>query len=1086
MRHLPILPILFALLAITACTDDLGLTGPGAVTRDIRFNATVGDQWGKASRAGEIATPIAPGFEKVTAYQRFEMKSTTSDRPLYLHSETTDWDSPATPDTLPSRSNVITNPINLPSKIAVSAYHYTGDWTAASPTADPNFVKWHPANGTNGSYTFSPSLYWPSEGKMRFLAYGPADAPEIERWPTTWGHGPMLIANVHPTDISKHRDIVIAYTPERECTGSDLPVNLHFKHIMTGIRFKIADDMVSCRIKRIVFKNAIRKGRFFFNHIYDAPLLADPAGASSPTSQIGGMGVGWYAEGDGNRGDVEQTLDYDTSTAVDPTINPDSKTFMMIPQVIGDAEGKNPKIEVQIYLVQNIGGQDTEELIYGYIQNQTWSPGKIVTYTVSYRNWGGSMRISEPEIFSHKGGSATLSMRNYIYAGTDNKEKRPVKWKATYCPSGTSTYSDVPPEWLEINYNNTVINSTNERHFEGVGSIEEENFKVTVAPTPVSRTYDLDKILYETPGQPKNNPLNLACHSDSLNDFTLYPWNVDHSLSGSANCYICDRPGYYMFPLVYGNSIKEGGGENYDSFRDPSLPAGSTLIEENGVIHQIINHEGKPITSPYINKVVDMSDLSKFHGEVVWEDRPSLVNDIEIVPNAYGTGKHGVRFCVVRDPEYTNGWWLDGASIDRVQQGNAVIAIKDYRAYDNLEDAGYEEVPAVWSWHIWVTPILNYERHTVRIHNHLNRRFDMLPVNIGWVSYNPIEFYDPRSCKIRFTGTFEGQDEVGNPKTHTIEREITIEQRRCFHYWHGHSTFYQWGRKDPFQGGRYMQAEGSTIRGTNVFWWSRDCSYCDGVWDEYISMHKDQNPPTKLFPVGLEGLTQRIRFPNSWDSTEDIFDPGSTLPKGLDKVPFNLWDAENRTGYLPPTGSLPVVEIHAKKTVYDPSPRGFKVPPISAFTGFTKTGNNVITADGTADEFQAWNGNVEEYTYTYDDTRYYDGGSKVTLTSHVAVLFTDRTKRNVITIPMQGYRDWRRYPSVMGGDESSALYQLGTDAYLWTSQCYTQDRSYYASFMYGRTGAGHKGEIFPLNYYWHLDGFNVRPCTEVYYPVPVQ
>ena len=52
---------------------------------------------------------------------------------------------------------------------------------------------------------------------------------------------------------------------------------------------------------------------------------------------------------------------------------------------------------------------------------------------------------------------------------------------------------------------------------------------------------------------------------------------------------------------------------------------------------------------------------------------------------------------------------------------------------------------------------------------------------------------------------------------------------------------------------------------------------------------------------------------------------------------FNLWDADNTdVSSNRSNNDGPTI-----KTVYDPSPAGFKVPATNAFTGFTTTGGNV-------------------------------------------------------------------------------------------------------------------------------------------------
>ena len=56
----------------------------------------------------------------------------------------------------------------------------------------------------------------------------------------------------------------------------------------------------------------------------------------------------------------------------------------------------------------------------------------------------------------------------------------------------------------------------------------------------------------------------------------------------------------------------------------------------------------------------------------------------------------------------------------------------------------------------------------------------------------------------------------------------------------------------------------------------------------------------------------------------------------MDGMYYNLWSADNEVNGI---NTNQVV-----KTVYDPSPAGFCMPPSGAFTGFTTSGNNTLTS----------------------------------------------------------------------------------------------------------------------------------------------
>ena len=62
----------------------------------------------------------------------------------------------------------------------------------------------------------------------------------------------------------------------------------------------------------------------------------------------------------------------------------------------------------------------------------------------------------------------------------------------------------------------------------------------------------------------------------------------------------------------------------------------------------------------------------------------------------------------------------------------------------------------------------------------------------------------------------------------------------------------------------------------------------------------------------------------------------------MDNLYYNLWDANcNETG----SGGITTARFEpVTKSVYDPCPPGFCLPPNGAFTGFTRSGNNSNTS----------------------------------------------------------------------------------------------------------------------------------------------
>lgn len=193
----------------------------------------------------------------------------------------------------------------------------------------------------------------------------------------------------------------------------------------------------------------------------------------------------------------------------------------------------------------------------------------------------------------------------------------------------------------------------------------------------------------------------------------------------------------------------------------------------------------------------------------------------------------------------------------------------------------------VWSWHLWFAPqdVLN----TTPVTNFQNRTYNFTNEMLGWkyTSWNGTTYSSPRSVKVKVEQTIgqAGGKLVGY---------ITITQNNGS-VRQGYSTLYQFGRKDAFPGTDTTPDGSFTQNGGN------NMSIQNGI----------QHP--EIF----------YSWGESWSNNP---------PSGYSY--YNLWSMENTTtGYN---------DNAVVKTIYDPSPAGFKMPASNAFTGFTTTGNYSI------------------------------------------------------------------------------------------------------------------------------------------------
>lgn len=208
--------------------------------------------------------------------------------------------------------------------------------------------------------------------------------------------------------------------------------------------------------------------------------------------------------------------------------------------------------------------------------------------------------------------------------------------------------------------------------------------------------------------------------------------------------------------------------------------------------------------------------------------------------------------------------------------------IRQGNAVIALKDAGDN---VLWSWHIWVTD--EDISQTIEITNFQNYKYKFMPVNLGWCD-SCTTTYGERSCKIKFTAEKQS-------------KEITVKQVREAIFIGDNYTYYQWGRKDPISPARNFLFDNEVK-----------------TWYDQNGTPSTRNFPNEHFPKGAECIKNYILKPNvrhdGWG----------------DRTYANLWSANNSTYTV---NDDPVV-----KTVYDPSPVGFQLPPSNAFSGFTING----------------------------------------------------------------------------------------------------------------------------------------------------
>lgn len=982
--HISILFGSVALLSLIGCNaDDFGMPSQKA-TADIRFTTSLHDGGTTDTRGRSLDFPDYEGV--------LPMSVSNSTDSMYLHSEVLDWTASDTDMESMTRSNLVTSQNGMYSQFNVSAYHYTDDWTASKAKYKPNYFYFTSASGDMGSgYSMDSQRYWPNEGKMRFLAFAPF---------STWNTGDFIMGNVDSisgpyvhieanADVSQHRDLLVAYSEEVECSGARAPQNLNFKHALSCIQFVMASDMDTIRVKSIEIDNVKYRGDMRF-----ADNMADKDASSSADASLNSSYYAW----DGYRNFKLNLADSDNPNGKQvkggDVITDDTHSFLMFPQALPDTSAA--KVTITLSRLKN-GSWGADESMFGYLNGKKWPAGKIVRYRLSNNSWWQELQVSTLPAFPPTGGDHYFSITSYDLASDGTRT--PIKWTAQYeDPNNPGTFIDTKPTWFDFD---TVNN----------GAINPASIKVTAQATSDYHPVDLEAALKNaSPASygTQSNPYNLSTNTTGTS-----------AIGTTANCYIVDRPGWYILPLVYGNGIVSGS-DNKNAY-DPGTDTA------NGAISGFVNNLGQTISSPYIltDCASQASSVTSSSAGIVWQDHANLIRNtsISVDKSAFG-GKGGILFEVAAGD---------------ITQGNSVIGLKVPGSTDEM----------MWSWHIWVTPFFRdgldpIITETIGITNYDGTPFDMLFTPLGWRSEDPLKVYPPRSSKVKFTAvTSDGR---------TLSKILNVEQAPFVSFWHGSNTYYQWGRKDPFM---------PFVKSYNQTWYDADGNF------------RYQYPNAEKFGNGATALQKRIQNPSVFHITDETKDAsGAVVPANL-SVYTNLWNATfslaPTVNKYDPTAIEPIkIPSHNNvKSVYDPCPPGFKVPPVHTFTGFTSTGNNIgqITENP-----KNWNGTLMEYTYECGGETGYEIN-----TPSVYLFYTNPEKTAYIAFPLTGYRDWRSGDGVTSGSG----IQMGDYGYSWTAGVASSNQAYYLELMRNDPKVTTStGWVQPLDYFWQVDALPVRPCKD--------
>lgn len=579
----------------------------------------------------------------------------------------------------------------------------------------------------------------------------------------------------------------------------------------------------------------------------------------------------------------------------------DNLTFMLLPQTL--------PADATMTIKFTDKATKTERTLSAKIAGHVWKPGTIVTYSVS----ASSIHISDAKVKFSKPDGAVIP-----YSGVWYDAKCTAYSEVTQ--EGAATVKiDIPEKSVKLQYS---FDKDDENSWKDCTKDSDGLLVIEAQPayTEINSNVWLSK--------------NLSVENNSTADA---PFSLSDEYGETANCYLVDKAGYYSLPLVYGNC---GNGE--------SVPEG----HKNGLKYFPKYDDREMPNSGNITDDVPCSDAV-----LLWQDAPDLIDSSSVKIK-------------------------DGNLVFRIRkqtlaQGNAVVAVRDNSTPKKI----------LWSWHIWVTPYKSeFYQESTFYHSETVLKpegYYFAKYNLGWCDkhgHNPSRKFSLRA--VVNMSAYGGGETTVNIGTFTQDIFKGSDG--------GDNTYYQWGRKDPMLGGIYnddtpkyqytkkkgykgdekTDTEEFTMENKQVFnQYNKDgynYSFCKNPGDKIDLSDPASNGVTIGYTIqhpymfvtnsrcnDKSNETSPFNYRNHWH-VPYMNNPVPYLNKGT-HIMFNAWDAGATA--VSPNETDPLTARDIVKSVYDPCPPRFKVPPLDAFRGIV---NN--KADGSGKD-NAWkldhNGSIE-------------------------------------------------------------------------------------------------------------------------------
>lgn len=684
----------------------------------------------------------------------------------------------------------------------------------------------------------------------------------------------------------------VSTNPQQENLGKDNKfVNLSFRHITTAVRFSQGTIPSKIVIKSIAIEGS-RVAGTYNPAALDAATATEGAWSFDPGAATRTYTVTASHTGTGNEGAT------DVPIAGTPTL-------FLLPQTLPSGA------RMIVTLTETLDDLSTKDhTVTCSLAGDVWKKG----YTVDYKITIG--RLQEGYYLTADGNvelehntnavSSTLNVQSYqlLYdysSGSRVASYSPVTWDIDGVSADETNFVSMASRaskglsWL-ADFRG-VLNA--DTHYNG-GADATASYTIAGQTMALSTSHD---VVLTANAAPTASGLDLS---------TNYPYvgGGTHSPE-TANCYIVNRTGSYTFPLVYGN--KSSNGAEAACFKDHlgNVISHINIRDQVGIYGASVAADATSLGDKYLWEPTGYTSDGKptiestLRVQLLWQDVKGFIT----LPTVSATNNN------------------IGFTVNASVPANAVLALQARKVnfegtWETRSNITYGPWETLWTWHIWMTDEVyqnngtengishdayyingseTKDDHIAKVQDYDTpaTTYKILPVNLGWVPDDDnFGLYEKREVWIKLKQT--------DTENTTV---VKITQHARQELYTGTGTVYQWGRPTAFPAVRNLAGSVRTI-----------------------------------YDISNKDITSKFVLAQSTNGGDAIANPYGVLQW---ETNANSWFNVNSSDYA----TANAMWSATTKTVYDPCPPGFRVPPANVFKVFSKTGTKVVSE---AEKLNMW------------------------------------------------------------------------------------------------------------------------------------